>query len=182
MLNTNLLPAQEKKNFVYEQWRRLILVLGGALAVGLAIGIVFVTPSYLPLFFQQRELERRLEIEQSAYQALRPRETEEQAKTIDLRVRKLKNAGAKPPAASRIFKTLLSGTASGITISSFSVEKNRNLALAGQASTRQDLLNFEQTLRASGRFEEIASPLSDIIQERAINFSMRGRAKPEYGL
>jgi hypothetical protein len=77
---------------------------------------------------------------------------------------------------------LLAAQQPGIIVSEFTIDETANVTITGNAATRNDLLAFEQRLRDSSRFRDLASPLANIIQEVNINFNLRGAIKENYAL
>ena len=70
---------------------------------------------------------------------------------------------------------------SNVEITALRIRSDGDIALGGRAATREALLNFEETLRSSGRFLGVDFPLSDIVRERNIQFSAHGMLNPQYG-
>src|SRR3989344_8525575 len=60
MLSINLLPVREKNIILLEDARRIIRFFAILFSGVLVIGTSLLTPSYFPLAFERRELERSL--------------------------------------------------------------------------------------------------------------------------
>ena len=181
MLHANLLPDEEKKNISLEQWLRVITFFGIAVNSILVIGITLLAPAYLPLYFQNREFERALSIQQEAAQRIHADQISQSAMRIQTIIGSLQKAAGNPSGALSLFD-LFTSSPSGVVVSSFSIDKKAVVSLAGNAATRKDLLIFEQYLRDSARFQDITSPLTNIIQEKNIIFTFKATLKPNYAL
>ena len=151
------------------------------MSVVLIIGITLLAPAYLPLYFQSRELERALAIQNDAARRINAAQILQHASQIKSVVNSLHQTVDRPSGALFVFD-LFTAARPGILITAFSVDKNAGASVTGNAATRNDLLLFEQYLRDSSRFQDITSPLTNIIQETNINFTFKGTLKPDYAL
>ena len=181
MLHTNLLPEEEKKTIILEKWFRILKFFAIAIIATLLINITLLAPSYLPLYFQNRELQHSLSIQQETAKKNDSKQIAARASHIQAIIASLRQASDNASNALNIFD-LLAVRQSGILISGFTVDKNAAVRITGKAATRSDLLIFEQRLRDSSRFQDIASPLANIIQETNITFSFKGTLKSNYAL
>ena len=181
MFHANLLPDEEKKIVTLEQWLRVITFFGVAINGILVIGITMLAPAYLPLYFQNRELERAFSIQQQAARQVNAEQIVRSAAHIQAVIASLHQATDRPSGALAIFD-LFAAPPSGVVITAFSVDKGATVSLVGNATTRNNLLMFEQNLRDSSRFQDITSPLTNIIQETNITFTFKATLKPGYAL
>ena len=181
MLHSNLLPNEQKKIIVLEQWLYVIRFFGIAGSGILIVGIILLAPSYLPLYFQNQELERSLSLQRQAAQHINSDDISQRVLQVKAVIASLHQAMDRPSGVLPIFD-LLTAFQQGIVITTFSVDKNANISLMGNAATRNDLLALEQRLRDSSKFQDIASPLANIIQEANINFNFKGTLRPAYAL
>ena len=181
MLHTNLLPQQERNIIATEQWLRIVKFFAIAANGILLFGITLLAPSYLPLYFQSRELERALSIQDEAAARINTPQILQSAARIQSVIDSLYQTIDRPSGTLSIFD-LLTATKPGILITAFSVDKNAAVSITGNAATRDDLLLFEQYMRDSSRFQDITSPLTNIIQEINITFMFKGTLKPDYAL
>ena len=181
MLYANLLPDEEKKIITLEQWLRVITFFGIALNSILIIGITMLAPSYLPLSSQNRELQHALSIQQETAQRINVDQISRNASRIQAVIASLRQTADRPGGALSLFD-LFAAPQPGVVITAFSVDKNAAVSLVGNAATRNNLLTFEQYLRDSSRFQDITSPLTNIIQETNITFTFKATLKPNYAL
>lgn len=180
MLHANLLPREEKQILILEQWLRVITRFGLGMCGALIIGITFLAPSYLPLYFQGKEIERSIEIQKELLK-LSGNQTARTATHIKNISVSLQQTSVKHSPGSLIFDTFWPQI-SGIVISALTIDKEGNVVIGGKAATRRDLLGFEEHLRDSGFLQNIAAPLTNIVRESNIDFTFRGTLKPAYVL
>ncbi len=176
MLSPNLLPLQERAVFHYEQWRRFAIVAGVGLYGALVIGIVFLLPSYLPSLFQQSEFERLRALEELAFRSAATRGARTHANTVRslLSAMHIQEGQRYDSLSAALERVLKESDGLSITLVSVSLKNDGIVSLTGQAAARDDLLEFEGRLRASRLFQNITSPLSNIIRERNISFTLQG--------
>ncbi|MDP3769394.1 MAG: hypothetical protein Q8R40_00460 [bacterium] len=181
MLHTNLLPDEEKQIVILEQWLRVITFLGLGTCGAFLIGITFLAPAYMPLYFQAKELDRSLTIQKELLKKMNDDKASDTAFQIKNIAASLEQASAKHSPGSLIFDAI-SPQRPGIVVTTLTVDKEGNIIISGKAATRQNLLGFEEHLRNSGFFQNIAVPLANIIRESDVNFTFRGKLKPSYFL
>lgn len=181
MLTSNLLPLKEKKEIIFEEWRRVIRFFGIGITFLFMTGATLLTPSYLPLYFQGKELEHQLAIEQEALQKINADQIQQNEDKIIAEISSLQLAAQSPDKASAIFDTF-SPQLPGIAVQTFTVNKTGDISVIGNASTRDNLLNFEQYLRNTGHLQDLALPMMNLFPETNINFTFKGKLKSEYGL
>lgn len=145
------------------------------------MGIVLLAPSYLPLYFQNRDLERVLSIQKKVEQRMNMTGIDSTIARILGAITSLRQSKDTSSGALDVLN-LLTAQRPGVVISSFSVDAKGKIVITGRAVTRNDLLLFEQHLRDSSRFQDIAAPLANIIKETDINFNFMGTLKKQYAL
>ncbi len=79
---------------------------------------------------------------------------------------------------SEVLKQLSSLMPDGLRIEDFST-KNYKIFLLGEAKTRDDLLNFKNSLESSSCFHEINVPLSNLVVKDNVGFQMDFSIKEE---
>ena len=182
MLQINLLPPHEKRALQMEETTRIARFLGLVTVVILAFGTAGILPSFISTHIVRRELLRSFEFEEQVLKRHSGvQQTVSQAKQTEESLGEIEEYLAAPPHIWLLLERFFT-PGKGVTITSFLVRKDGEVALSGRAETRNDLLNFEESLRTSNRFHEIAFPLRNIVRERNIQFTVEGKLKPEYGL
>lgn len=182
MFTINLLPSQEKKLVRLEEARRALRFFAMGLAFIFIVGSALLSPSFLPLFLERRELERSLHLEEEAGRALGVEGTMARTKTLRIAVSSIKAFIRAPSNASAALEGLWSQSRDGITLINVTMKRGGEVVLTGIAQNRKDLLRFEKNLRDSGKFQDISSPLSNIIKENNISFTFQGKLKSSSGL
>ena len=181
MLTANLLPLNKKKDATFETWRRVFQFFGVAAALLYTVAITFLAPSYFPLLFQRRELQRSLNIQKESSRSDDP----EDARAELSRIRALMSDIRQSPTKNHTILQILNTVAAereGITILSATIENNNVVTLRGKAALRRNLLDFEQSLRASNIFQEITLPLSSVVRESDIAFTLQGKLNNDFQL
>ena len=176
MLTTDLLPEAEKKLIRLEVFRRLISFFT-TLVVVVCISIAsFLASLSFSVFFSLNELERSLEIEKTASEQMKVNGILEKASALTLTLNSIKDVLSHSQGVSATVESILRDAVQ-ISVISLTLNSNGNVVLQGFARTRNELLGFEQKLRESGHFQEIMFPLSSIVREYNINFTMRAVLK-----
>lgn len=181
MLTTNLLPQTEKEMMAHDAMCRIIVFFAACLITIFAAGSALLLPSYLPLVYNIRELAETLATEEQATAQLQVNEVNDETKTIRSSLIALESFFAKPSRATLLLDEFFS-RAKNIAIISLVIDKQRTFSLQGRAQRRQDLLEFERLLRESGLAQEFSLPLSQIVRETNVSFSIQGKLKPNKGL
>jgi len=182
MLAVNLLPQEEKKIVRVTEARRAVMLFTACLLGVVAIGAVMLLPSYFSSYFFRKELEGSLAAaEQDAASRGAVRQILIEAKKIKNAVNEVRASLAVPGAGAEIMEKF-SAPGEGVAVTSFFIRSGGDVAIEGRAGTRDQLLAFEQNLRASGLFLEVSFPLGDLVRERDIRFSARAKLKLPFGL
>ncbi len=188
MLSINLLPEEKKKIFGMEKWRRLIVFFTVAIAVILIFGEVLLLPSFLPMFFEQRELNRFTVLEQEIRRKLKVDENLKTNLTLKKEIDLLQKLVSSPAWATPLLEDVLAlpnfsdknlgGQAqkSGVELLQISVTRDGRVTINGLVKNRRNLLDFEEYLRSLGRFSDVYSPLSSLVRG-ATDFSIQARLK-----
>jgi len=182
MLAINLLPPEEKQIIRIIEARRAVALFTLSFLAVAATGIALLLPSYFSSYFVRRELERSLAAaEQGASGRGTTREILAEAKKTKDAINAARSSLAAPAAGARIMEQF-AAPGDGVAVTAFSIRSDGDVVLEGRAGTRDQLLAFEQYLRASDIFLEVAFPLADIVRERDIRFSAHAKLKLPFGL
>lgn len=174
MLKTNLLPEKEKKIIKLERTRRALIFFAAVASLIFLLGSLLLLPSYLPAFLERKELERSLEWEKKVSSELGITDLITQVMTIKKTVDSIHAFVSNPPRTSALFSQFFANSGPEIDITNLDISHKGDILIQGKAKTRKGLLEFEQKLREDGLFQNISSPLSNIIQETNINFTIQG--------
>ncbi|MBI2122465.1 MAG: hypothetical protein HYT98_05130 [Candidatus Sungbacteria bacterium] len=182
MLTINLLPSAEKEGVWHEETQRIIRFFTTGILSACALAIVLIFPIYFSLLLEERELERSLNVEEAASRNLNIDAELQKIRTAENRIKLIRDFISTPATASTMLEKFFENTGSGITLISLTVKKQGDVAITGIATTRRNLLRFEKTLRDASMFQDISFPISNIVRETNINFTMQGKLKPPYTL
>ena len=176
MLNLNLLPPAEKRNLaIIWRTRVLVLVTGGVVAVVL-VGVLLLLPTYFLIGFQTAETVRAADLE---------RQTQMQS-GIETQITHIRSANRIAEAVKQyqgqqravfpIFEAMIRSAGESVRIEAIKFRREDwECTVQGFAPTRQDLLAFTSALEKNEAIAEVSSPVSNLIRETAINFSLTVR-------
>lgn len=177
MLNTNLLPPEQKENIRIEELRRLIIFFTVASLIIFLAGSLLLVPAYFGAALEAYDAERQHAIEEEAARKLSlsedARVVSEVLRAIEAVERELDVSPKMSALAEKFIRV-----ETGITVTSLIIKKNGEVSLTGQARRRRELLDFERSLRESGLFQEFYFPISNLIREADSSFSMQGTVIP----
>lgn len=178
----NVLPQKQKRALTLRYYLSLGTLLCVALAIVFSIGSVSLVPSYFASRAQADSYERYRDALSGAL-GLRQREgVEVDMATLVERVRIANEFGASAFSV-ELLEALDAARGANITITALSfsrTDKNTvHMAFSGSATTRTALLAFVDALRASGVFENVALPVSQLVVETKPTFSIQADARIE---
>lgn len=162
----------------YEKIGRIIRFFSSSLMLIGIIGSVLVVPSFLPMVLERREFVATLATLKVASRASDTGGELERVRALTARLTDLRQS-LVAPARSAALLDLLIPAIPGMDVSNLTITPSGIVSISGRAASRRDLLSYEQGLRSSGWFQELASPLSNIVQETNVQFSLRGTLAPE---
>lgn len=182
MLTINLLPLSERSRVRAEELSRMVRFFGSVLMLSFIVAAVFLSPSFLPMIFEERELERSLALLEERAENTKSREITANARSVSKTLSEVGSAFERRARVSSIFSMFSDELPSGIEVLNLTVKENGEVVVSGRAATRREILQFEDVLRKSGRFESLITPLSNIIRNTDIPFTIQGKLKPEFRL
>ena len=182
MLSTNLLPPEQQTALLYERAGRVIRFFALALVLLFFMHTILLLPSYLPQYFIKNELVRLLALEKEASELFKTQQVGKDTNEIAAELLRIRAHFADSGRASSLLAAFFRFAEVGVNLSTVQVASDGTIFLSGKASTRRNLLAFEKELRESGYFIEIASPLSNIIEETNAPFTIRGTLKQQHRL
>lgn len=144
-----------------------------------AVGLTLLLPSYFYTSFARQDLMSSLRLEEAAQRSEVSGVIREGKKTRAMISEARTYLEAPSGASARIEKLFAAGD--GIVIGSFAIGKTGEMTIEGSAATRDDLLAFEDALRASGDFLAVTFPLIDFVRERNIKFAAHMTLTSPYG-
>lgn len=180
----NLLLPEYEKEFRREKNFRVGIGVAFIAGILLAIGLVFMLPSYFALVFSKDDIARRLAAEEEVFgkkefQILKTRIALINQKTLSFDREENKRRALAP-----ILAKLAAGTPDGIRLTFINLSKNERgtftLSLQGEASDRSRLLLYIDMLKGVDAFSAVGSPVSNLLKEVQVPFSLNIDIKPEF--
>ena len=173
----NLLPYDEREAVEKERIRRFVIVASLSVSFILAAGIVLMLPSYLKLTFERESLDRGIASEIKASGAGPTEGFKIALGDLNKKIAILDGAKKGATDVTHIIEGVLKARPAGVAINSIaygSVSKggSKTVLLSGQAKTRDNFLAFEKNLEDSGDFKKITSPVSNLLRDADLQFSL----------
>ncbi|GEM_PF-2736322 len=179
MLNLNLLPPDEKTNLAYEFRTRAVLRVGWLLLACLFIAATLFLPTMFLLSFQKTEVARILELERLREEQSGIRDEMARVKAVNREADVVIQNLTTRRTSSGLLQDLFGSIPAGISLSDVTYTSSSNaLSIAGFSPTRALFLSFLDSLRKDARVAEVASPVSNVIRDTDITFSIRVTLRP----
>ncbi|MBX4181616.1 pilus assembly protein PilM [Candidatus Parcubacteria bacterium] len=154
--------------------RRSAVMLGALMAV-LAIGLIGLFPSYMLAELRYKDASNQLKmignLEPSAEEAA----LHEWLSDFNLKLRTLsqrENVRNATPSIGELIK--IKDSQIKFTSLVWSLDKGKpTLSVTGVATSREDLITFENTLNKDGRWGEVSIPISNLAKDKDIDFQVK---------
>lgn len=153
---------------------RFATVLVFLLTASLAIGGVLLIPSYVVSERAADASERYLLALEETIGVRERAGVTEDVRALNERLRILESY-ASEPSSKPFFEDVLFDLSPNIIVSGLGFKKGESalsVSIVGQAATRAALLAFVERLRASGKFEGVTIPVTQLAQDADIPFSV----------
>ncbi len=161
---------------------RRIIRFFTVLTVGvILLGTVLLLPSYLFSDISATTLVNSLRLEEDAAIRSNLHDTMTAVRVRGAQLAEVREFVSAPMGAADLLENLLDAVP-GISIEELTVKEDGGVVMGGIARTRENLLLFEGRLRDSGVLESASIPLSNIIQEGDIHFTVQGTLRPGHHL
>ncbi len=171
----NVLPHTEQKKLAWRYRLRLVTTLFFILTAACAAGLIFLVPSYF-IAVEQVDTTERYRSAVAGTIDLRGEESiERTSATVAERIR----VASEFDTASRLSTVIsdLSGVPRpGVALFRISMTPREGtfaVEVSGEAKTRTNLLTFAEALRESGAFSNVALPVSQLVLERDVPFTLQ---------
>ncbi len=174
----NLLPLAHKKETKKEYTRRFIVVFGLFFVAGAVIAMIFC----LILFYRAdayfKETEKVLELAKKVSSLNKMENLENRIDDLDRLLTTYKDGISRRNSPSFEISLILSVLPKGIALNSFAFDgeindkTDRSVRLTGIADTREIFLSFVEALRKISSFAEVESPVSNLLKEKVVGFSL----------
>lgn len=172
----NLLPEQNKHTIAHRYHVEVVRMWCMQLAAVFAVGIVCLLPSVVAL--QRGEIEREQRIAATTQEIARLEKNTTAVATIQRvndRLRRVGNANPATPGVYERVVDIVQRERDGISVSSFTVDMRDSgiaVQIGGMAASRATLLGFVNSLEASKLFSSVSSPLSNLVKEHDLQFTV----------
>jgi hypothetical protein len=168
----NLIPPSAKKGIAFEYWKRVIGVWLCLFSLAFVILSVFLLPTYIALNTQIGLLEDTMtagvdRVSNYDISAAELVATNNRAKLL------LENNATSAP--SELITALKMSAGSNVSLNNFQflkLDSTPMMTVAGVAATRQDLATFRDKVTNDVRFSTVNLPISNLIKDKDLLFSM----------
>jgi len=169
----NLLPAEYQKSLFYERVNSFVLFIGMRMAFAVLISIILLLPAYFFLTFQEKELRREAAVLGESSRLEEFRGLEADIKDFNDTLVEFEKAGMADLSRSDILKDIVARSPFSIKYRTLVYDaKERHVTINGEALARKDLLGFIEKLKESTFVERVDSPISNLLEERNVIFSL----------
>ena len=175
----NLLPEQAKKKLVRDRLSRLLLIFGIILLGMFISGSALALLTLISINLQRSELLRELEAAKKSTILERVEEVEVSIRKANERLKVFSKNLSRENRVSSVLKAVLGHRRSSIFIEELAYNGPTEFRLHGIAGTRDDLLVFTKHLNDDDLIGEVDSPISNLLKNRDIEFSLSFEVLPE---
>lgn len=168
----NLIPPSAKKSITYEYWKRVAAVWLFLFCTAFIILLVFLLPTHIILrseigFLEETASAGALRVSNYDISATELVEASTRARQL------LDNVATNTP--SDLITVLTQYAGSNVALNNFQFVKLTTLPainLSGLANSRQDLAQFRDAVATDPRFAVVDLPISNLIKDKDLLFSM----------
>lgn len=179
MLTLNLLPPEQKKNLNYEIQSRMVQFLGFWFSAIMIIFGVLLLPAFFFISYEQSGVLHIQKIEAETFRATHVSELEEKIRGVDALLDIILTREAQRKDVVPFLSKILSQAPVGVSVTLITYDPSKNsTTIAGLADTREALLKFIDLLKKSPEIKNVSSPVSNLIQQVNVNFSLGLETKP----
>ncbi len=178
MIKLNLLPPQEKEILASEKIHRWVIFYGSAI-----LGILFIFAALLGVIWifigvQLKSVASNLEAIQNSFRGQDLKTQHTAVPNLNKYLEKIHGIQRNQKSYSSFLVALTKIMPEGIRLDSLSVDESNEVILNGYAPKRELVISFKDSLERSNLFENIESPLSNLIKETDINFYFKFKLLP----
>lgn len=175
----NLLPAEARKGLARERFGRFLFVAGIALFCLSVSGAGLFGLTFFSLNLQKNEFVRELEAAQKNPTLPRVKAVEASISQLNERLRFFSRSLKRENTVTRVLKEVIFVRTPSVVINEISFRGSAEFNVAGNAGTRNDLLEFIRRIEANDVVDEITSPISNLIKDRDIDFTLSYTVRQE---
>jgi len=170
----NLLPIEDKIINKKDYLSRLILVIGFFIFAIIVIVFVLFLPVFFSLFFEEKDLSRQLDIIKAGSGSIETEKIYTDLNTLNDRLSFYEKNNEDVRQISTLFDRIISSKSSGVKIIYLKYEKSKGdtITIMGKSGNRSDFVDFKKRIEDDDFFSIVSSPLSNLLKETDINFTM----------
>jgi Tfp pilus assembly protein PilN len=174
MKTFNLLPEDRKKTLRREYRVKLaVLSLAMSSITGIIV-LIFLLPSFLSISFRHSEVSLELKnLKRDTPELLVIEDLKSELKQINSKLMVLESKNIILP--SEVIEKIIGNQSAGISPNLFLFDlrgEQAGLKISGVATNRETLTDFVKNLRQEENFTEVNLPVSDLAEDKDINFSI----------
>ncbi len=178
-----LLTVKKKKKISKEKILRLASGFLIVLNVAILSGIAFMTPSYFLLILSKDDILRGLEAVKGGFEQKGFKNADNDVKSVNVLISGYETAQKKRKEFAPILNKMSSVTPSEIKISYLNFRKINDgafsLLIQGNSPERGAFLDYLGALRGLPEVESVMSPISNLLKDRDLDFSLEVKFKKE---
>lgn len=172
----NFLPEENKASIRKEYLRRIVLVSGLFFAVIFVAATALLVPVIVFLSGYKTNVDRHVLSGSQKMSQIDIKEANEDIKKINYHISILENK-KNDYRLSPIFSKILNKKTASVRITRLTYEKlkegnNDKIFISGKVGLRQDLLDFEKSLKNEFGEQNVVSPITNLLKEREADFSL----------
>lgn len=168
----NLLPQELKKENlkIYRShlagWALFFLLLL------VLVSVILLVPSYLIFSSKRTNVEKTLALTRARGERVSASVPHETVADVNKKISTLARKSEKVAPPSVLIDEIVAKRSQTLSITSLSITTGATISLEGVANTREDLVGFKEALEKSDYFTKVDSPISNLIADRDIKFSI----------
>lgn len=173
MLSFNLLPPEEKNRLQLKKQTRVAIIWSGSVFLALAFFTLLLLPSYFRSSFQEKEVLRNLRLTEESPLVTRMATIRQSIATLKQSAADIARGTKVASIFSGIISDFISALPTGITPTALTFNSQKQeMKVLGFAATRNALVALQGSLRARKNISNISIPLSDLVQDTDIPFTL----------
>lgn len=173
----NLLPPEDQRRIKHDRIKKLIVVVSFGVALVFAAGILLLLPLFFSLRFQKASFVEQLETVKQKPVFAQVENIEKSIDDLNVKLQAFQSNQDKTQNISPVLVELFSLADSSININSLAFTNTNSklppqLSIRGVVDNRDNLLEFIDLLEQSPFFSAVNSPLTNLLKEFDIEFSL----------
>lgn len=179
----NLLPEKNKILLKKEYFKRVFVTLGIFLIFAVLAAIAILAPAGVFIFSRKNDFEKESAASAKSADKIGSEKSITEASQINSRLKILENKWSNSD-LSILIKKIIDSKSAGVKIKFLSYNNGNAtegsvIAISGEAARRQDLFAFESGLKKEFGEDKVASPISNMIKEKDLIFTLTLKIKNE---